>query len=201
MVLPYNRTIRRGIREYLLCRACDERLGAYEDYFAKLWYGRGPFPKVVAHAVTRRVDYQPFKLFHLSIVWRAHLSSLPEFSRVQLSVADAEVIRLALLTGVAPCEDRFPIVAQAVVNPANNEVIHGLLALPVPFELTDGVVFAPIYGGCLWYVGITPGVLSADNTRLRENGAFIVPAVSLRRLPGIADIMFRNRNGYEPHSG
>jgi hypothetical protein len=94
----------------------------------------------------------------------------------------------------------FPIAAQAVVDPANNEVIQGLLALPVPFELPSGIFYSPIYGGCLWYIGITPGVLAQDDSRLRDDGAFVIPPVSLRRLPGIADIMFRNRSKNDPQA-
>lgn len=195
MVLPYDRTIRRGIREPMLCRECDERrLGKYEDYFAKLWYGNAPFPDVIRRRVRRNVDYTLFKLFHLAILWRAHLSALPEFSRVALSASDAGVMREALFTGVAPPAEVFPITGQAVVDPSSNEVIRGLLALPVPFELATGTVYAPIYGGCLWFVGVTPGVLKDDDTVLRETGDLVIPTISIRRLPGIADIMFRNRD-------
>ena len=191
--LPYDRRIGRGIREYLLCDSCEIRLGQHEDYFAKLWYGGAPFPITLRHGVRRNVDYTSFKLFHLAILWRAHVSSLTEFARVKLG-PDAEPIRSALLSDLAPPEDIYPIAGQAVVNPNDDSVLHEFLALPVPFQLDRGEVYAPIYAGCLWYIGITPGVLADNETRLRSNGNLIIPTVSLRRLPRIPEIMFRNRH-------
>lgn len=191
--LPYDRSIGRGIREHLLCGECEGRLGQHEDYFAKLWYGDVPFPTTLRHGVRRKVNYTSFKLFHLAILWRAHASSLPEFARVNLG-PDAEPMREALLSGVAPPEEVYPIAGQVVVNPTDDSVLHGSLALPVPFQLARGEVYAPIYAGCLWYIGITPGVLADDETRLRSNGDLIIPTVSLRRFPRIPEIMFRNRD-------
>lgn len=191
--LPYDRSIGRGIREHLLCGECETRLGQHEDYFAKLWYGEAPFPATLRDGVRRNVNYTSFKLFHLAILWRAHVSSLPEFARVKLG-PDAEPIRKALLSGVAPPEDIYPIASQAVVNTNDDSVLHGFLALPVPFQLDRGEVYAPIYAGCLWYVGVTPGVLAENETRLRSNGNLIIPTVSLGRFPRIPEIMFRNRD-------
>jgi hypothetical protein len=88
----------------------------------------------------------------------------------------------------------YPIVGQVFVNPLDNSVFHSLLALPVPFQLKRGWVYAPIYAGCLWYIGITRGVLADDELRLRTNGDLMLPTVSIRRIPRIAEIMFRNRN-------
>jgi hypothetical protein len=80
MDLPYDRSIGRGIREHLLCRQCEEqRLGSHEDYSGKLWYGAAPFPGEVDGGVQRNVNYTAFKLFHLAILWRAHVSTLPDF--------------------------------------------------------------------------------------------------------------------------
>lgn len=190
--LPYNRSIGRGVREKLLCRECDENLGRYEDYFSKLWYGITPFPERVEEAVLLKVDYVRFKLFHLAVLWRAHESTLPEFCRVRLGSA-AEVIRGSLHSGVDPSVDKFPIAAQAVVNPLDDRVFHNLLALPVPFRRNSGWVYAPLYAGCLWYIGVTPGVLVGEANVLREDGKIVIPPVSIRQIPRIAKIMFRNR--------
>ena len=121
--LPYDRRLGRGIREPLLCAACEGNLGHHEDYFAKLWYGRTPFPRVLSkEGVQRNVDYTRFKLFHLANLWRAHESSLDEFRHVQLGPA-AERIREALYGGVAPPFSEFPIAAQAVINPLDRKSV------------------------------------------------------------------------------
>ncbi len=190
--LPYDRRVGRGVRESLLCRECDESLGRYEDYFAKLWYGKTSFPERLDSGIVRNVDYTAFKLFHLAVLWRAHESKLPEFGRVQLGI-EAEAIREALHSGIAPGADEFPISAQAVVNPLDNRVVHDLLALPVPFRRRRGWVYAPIYAGCLWYIGLMPGVLAGEANVLQEDGNIMIPTVSLRLIPRIAEIMFRNR--------
>jgi hypothetical protein len=147
---------------------------------------------ITDEGVQRNVDYNRFKLFHLAILWRAHESSLHEFRHVQLGET-AEVLREALESGIAPKPSDFPIAGQAVVSPLDHHVFHALIAMPVRFRLKRGWVYAPLYAGCLWYIGITPEVLAKDPTALQSNGNIVIPVVSVRRLPAIAKIMFRNR--------
>src|SRR5436190_785668 len=69
----------KGLREYLLCNACEVKISRWETYTSRLLSNRVP-------TVAKRsgdliwvdgADYTQFKLFQLSILWRAAVSTLP----------------------------------------------------------------------------------------------------------------------------
>lgn len=83
---PRVQTIQQGLREYLLCRPCEGRLGEWERIIAPVWKetllrirGRAP-----GNMVTIRCDYRVLKLFSLSVFWRASVASHPNFAAVKL---------------------------------------------------------------------------------------------------------------------
>jgi hypothetical protein len=80
----------------LLCKKCDnETIGKYETYASKLYNGKlGENEKIRCHyskspdgIMTLRmsdINYSSFKLFLLSLLWRAHISSRGEYADVDL---------------------------------------------------------------------------------------------------------------------
>src|SRR5574337_198522 len=83
-----KRLIQKGLRERLLCSECEQLLNnRYEKYFKALWFDQGALPSTIESGVTfelHGLDYHKFKLFHLSVLFRAGVSSLPQFSQVKL---------------------------------------------------------------------------------------------------------------------
>ena len=82
---------RKGLRERLLCDECEGRLSRYETYFAGVWYGESGLPAVIpeeATAVAKSdLDSVLFKLFHLSILWRASVATINDFAGVKFRPA------------------------------------------------------------------------------------------------------------------
>lgn len=189
---PYRSRVRKGVREPLLCAACEMKLGLYEQNVAELWYGKSKFAQrlELGQAAIRLVEFTPFKLLHLSILWRAHESSLPEFSGVTLGPY-ADLLREHLLGGVAPPADEFPLAAQTIINPIDRRVMQDMIAPPSPHRVGGRRVYVSIYGGCLWWIGVSRGALLGDPDVLREDGRFTAPAVSLEDLPSIGALMLR----------
>ncbi len=75
----------------LLCGECEQKLGRWENYAEKVLNGSPhvKMPKVVRTEddliqSVSDIDYQQFKLFLLSIVWRASATNLPFFREVAL---------------------------------------------------------------------------------------------------------------------
>ena len=81
-----NQYKQKGFREPLLCEDCEQRLSVSEQYMSKLL--NGGVPTIVSldgrRIRFRDIDYNKLKLFQISILWRAGVSSLPVFSQVQL---------------------------------------------------------------------------------------------------------------------
>ncbi len=84
--------LQKGFRERLLCPDCEAFLNeSYEKYFKEIWFDLGKCPSTTDERVIRvdGLDYRRFKLFHLSVLWRASISTREEFSAVSLGPHEA----------------------------------------------------------------------------------------------------------------
>lgn len=142
--------LQKGFREPLLCAACEQNIGRYENYFADLWYHSNLFPTPfpAAHTLTD-LHYDLFKCFHLSILWRASVSSRDEFTTVSLGARHEELIRTQLLSGDGGSEEEYPFWCYVIVNP-DGQIIHELIARPGRSRYEDHIAYYFIYAGCEW---------------------------------------------------
>jgi hypothetical protein len=87
----------KGIREYLLCDSCEGRLSIWESYAA----AKLPDPPDFAlqrgsRQVFPDVDYERFKLFQLSLIWRASVARHRTFYRVELGPHEERIRQMLL---------------------------------------------------------------------------------------------------------
>jgi hypothetical protein len=74
----------------ILCGPCDRRIGVWDQYGAELFIDGlsefKPFPNARSPIALVRpsFDFDRLRLFVLSVLWRAGISSLPMFQRVRL---------------------------------------------------------------------------------------------------------------------
>lgn len=95
-----NKYEQKGIREHLLCENCDRTIiGNWETYSS-------PIIKAIQelkinqdgeHYFVRGVHYADFKLFQLSLIWRASVASVKMFENIDIGKHE-EVVRKMLLT-------------------------------------------------------------------------------------------------------
>ncbi|MCK4296485.1 MAG: hypothetical protein KAX28_07515 [Candidatus Marinimicrobia bacterium] len=89
----------KGIYEKLLCESCERIIGKYEDYSAKVLFDnkekrvsiKKPFGFIFYD-----VDYTKFKLFQISLLWRASISNRSEIGKIYLG-PHSEKMRKMLL--------------------------------------------------------------------------------------------------------
>lgn len=83
---PGVRKWQKGFREKMLCRDCEDKLNKWETYVSHLLFGGTEISieKMKDSIIVRDVDYTKFKLFQLSLIWRAGASTLQQFSNVRL---------------------------------------------------------------------------------------------------------------------
>lgn len=116
-----KKTMQMGIREYLLCRECEERLMVWEDHAAKK-IGRGKIdPQKVPEQREIRIsiDYTKFKLYGMSLIWRLAVSSHPNFNIGSLGLVQ-EKLRAALYAGDPLSSSKFPFFIRAFIAPDRN---------------------------------------------------------------------------------
>ena len=74
------------------------------------------------------INYPPFKLFHMSILFRASVSKLPTFSLVKRGPHEQELKEMLKSKTPGP-PDKYPIFACAVMD-RSKTVMHGLITNP-----------------------------------------------------------------------
>lgn len=91
---------RKGLYERLLCPDCEKALFKYEDYAAKVIFGDTPLAFIEgADGISiQNLDYPKFKLFQLSLIWRAGVTSIQEIP-TKLYGRHPETLRKMLLQG------------------------------------------------------------------------------------------------------
>jgi len=153
---------KEGLREYLLCEDCEKRMKIGEDYARVCLYGAGPVKqhtrpaKSVRRYRTRRgkilregydvrwVDFEKFKRFQISVIWRACAAKGKAFKKAQASNSTMERMRLALLSGKFD-EDLVPCAMELLEDP--NRASVGIFAPP----FGDRKIVFFIMGGYKWH--------------------------------------------------
>jgi hypothetical protein len=94
-----QRYMQRGLTEKLLCDRREQQLGRYEKYAAAVMSGRlqHRYRRVGSRITISNIDYARFKLFQLSILWRASISSLEFFRLVALGPHEDRLRNMLLL--------------------------------------------------------------------------------------------------------
>lgn len=101
----------------ILCRTCDNKLGDYDDYalnFVKK-------TRLLAHPSGKfwtadGVDQSKLKLFCMSYLWRASITTREEFSGIDLGIKHETRIRELLLSGDSGTPDQFTTIFSKFSN-------------------------------------------------------------------------------------
>lgn len=117
--------LQQGSKEHLFCENCEQHFNEYyEKPFLAQWVKAAPLPNPwnVNSLHLARFDYAPFKLFHLSVLFRASVSSRPEFVEVSLGPHE-EKLRELLLSRNPGEAWQYPIFGQAIVHHETKRLI------------------------------------------------------------------------------
>lgn len=141
----------------ILCQPCDnEIIGNYETYGSRALYGgelpiaESPiFGQVVTPAgqritVCKNIDYRKFKLFLLSILWRASISSRDFFGDVHLGCHE-EKIRRMLIRDDARESNRYPILLATYLG--DKETPADVIGQPHRFRRNWSIGYNFLIGG------------------------------------------------------
>jgi hypothetical protein len=165
-------TLRKGLRERLLCDACEHRIKKFEDYFAASWYSNPACSRAMSADLTisAQFEYGLLKLFVLSILWRASASRLPDFSEVNLGPHQERMRRQLLDEGPGPA-DEYPIYAGLIYDLATQRRWDNVLLPPVRIKVESRWAYRMVFGGASWTVVVSGrGPLTSDSMALKEDG-------------------------------
>jgi hypothetical protein len=171
--------IRKGYREPLLCEECEQAFSRLEREFSQLWYHRKTLPSKIPEPYIKLegLPYHEFKLFHLSILWRAGIARSSPFSQVTLGPYESQLRQMLLSKEWTP-EERFPVFACLLVYPDTRGVFHPMV-IPPTSDRIDGIrTYCTVFGGCAWYYPVSShGTPFSKSLMLTEVGTMLLPVI------------------------
>lgn len=129
------RPLQKGITEKLFCDACEQHFNKHHEIpFHRQWIDQqaapNPWPSCPQDLVVVHVDYATFKLFHLSILFRASVSTHANFSDVKLGPHENQ-IREMLVANNPGASWQYPILGRALIKPVTRELVHEIITRPI----------------------------------------------------------------------
>ena len=139
----------RGLTERILCHACEQRLCKYERYAAAVMSGRlgHRFQQRGNRLTCEGIDYPRFKLFQLSILWRASVSTLDFFRLVSLGPRE-EGLRQMLLTGDPGAPEEFGCIVVFAHDDGHD--LSDTLFNPEPMRWAGRRMYKFFFAGAMW---------------------------------------------------
>ena len=146
-----RRSIQVGYRERLLCQDCEQRLNRFEDYFADVWFhGKRPEAVQPGTVTVSGLDYARFKLFHMSVLWRAGISSRPQFRDVRLG-PHQERLRKMVLAEDPGDPTEYPFWGLMLHDADSGHVFDDVIIEPGATRIEGHSVYTFTFGGCSWF--------------------------------------------------
>ena len=113
----------------LLCQKCETKISKLESYAEKVLYGSSNIPMPKAEPTNDpllqeviNIDYKTFKLFLLSVLWRASKSKHEFFKHVKLGEQHEQTLKGMLLTEDPGDEQTYPIALIMPKGPVGKDV-------------------------------------------------------------------------------
>ena len=146
-------TLQKGLREQLLCDQCEGLFSKLEHYASRvLFHKAGLRASTTGRVLTvTGVDYARFKLFLLSLLWRAGVSGLPAFNQVRLGPHE-EVLRRQLLDSNPGPRHQYPCSLSAFTKHA--ELIRQTIIFPYSLRMDGHRAYRIVFAGlrCTYWV-------------------------------------------------
>jgi len=140
----------KGIREYLLCGDCDGTIiGKWETYASPIIKSIQDLniTQLGDQYIIRDIQYADFKLFQLSLLWRASVASVKMFENIDIGNHE-DFVRKMLLSKEPGLPDQYGCM-MFVLN--KTEYVHKTIWSPVEDTVDGYTCFRFLTGRILWY--------------------------------------------------
>lgn len=167
----------KGLREKLLCASCETHLSRFEDHARKVLSGGTPleFHKNGNVVHVAGIDYAKFKLFQLSILWRAGVSTQPMFGEVNLGPHERK-LRQMLMESNPGDEQTYGCVMFGLVDEEGQRM--DMIMQPRKLHIDNHTCYKFTFGGFMWVYFVTKqkptGPYKAGFLTAAGNLAFVI---------------------------
>lgn len=179
--------VQKGLRERLLCDVCEQHFNdRFEKPFRAQWVEASPLPSTwnLNDVHWCNFDYGSFKLFHLSVLFRAGVSSLPTFSAVSLGPHE-EKLRKFLLSENPGESWEYPIFGYAIIHHKTNRLIP-MVTQAILSSFNGHRCYGMAYGGVHWWICVSSHRnIELESASLQSDGRMPFHAVPWNDIPPI----------------
>ena len=182
-----SKVLQKGIREPLFCESCEQHFNEhFEKPFLDQW-STVTLPDPWETDRDSRIsvdDYSSFKLFHLSVLFRASVSSLPTYDQVALGPHES-VLRQLLLDRNPGDEFEYPVCGQAVVHHRSRRLVQAITR-PELRPINSHRYYAMAYGGIEWWIKVSSHRHKEfQHLFLRPDGTILLSPIPWNELPAV----------------
>jgi hypothetical protein len=198
----------KGMRERLLCDHCEGQLSKHEKYVSEVLTGKVRVKSNRDGKLVRitGLDYRHFKIFALSVLWRAGISSLPMFSHVKLG-PHSEPLRAQLHRDDPGPSERYGVFLAPLVRENRNNQ-KDLIVQPTRSRLEGHLCYRFVFGGLIWVFVVSNHAPSKlfRNAFVNEKGEMIMLVTEVSEVRflmnafrdiGGAQVKDRSNNGVQ----
>ncbi len=186
--------------EYLLCGKCEDKISTYEKYFFESIRGRNGIKKNEhSRGITYTgIDYHKFRLFLVSLLWRAAVAKNSFFSKVILVDKWLEELRNSLNNEKPPGKSKFGCrlykLYDSTINGFDIKSLEQLVIAPISRieKRVDCFMFI-IEGIVIEYY--CPAILYSDFKKpgvFQNNNVYFIPFQEICEIPEIMNLMVVN---------
>lgn len=144
----------KGFREKLLCVDCESYINRYERHARRLFVDELPqreSPKSLKVRI-ENLDYGLLKLFLLSVLWRASVSSLSMFKHVELGPHE-EKIRTMLKSDNPATPGNYPCVIIPLMFKGQH--LKGYMVEPTHARIEGHKCYRFVFGGFVFMIYVS----------------------------------------------
>jgi len=189
----YYKIIRQGgIKEKLLCKECEQIFSCWENYVNKTLYGG--VESSIRNLSNRKwlvsgLDYNKFKLFQLSVLWRASISNQEFFKSVNLGEKHESQIKEMLKNQNPGPPEKYACILIAVMF--DRKPIKDLMINPTPIRQDNHRVYRFVFGGFAWAYFVSSHFIPevVRHVTINESGEMIISALEVHRLGMITGLI------------
>jgi len=182
----------KGFYEKLLCSKCEGKINKWETYFSRIWFNkeqslRPKRPKDDL-VIIEGVDYKKFKLFHLSLIWRAGISKRREFNAVRLGPHEEKIRRMLLEENPGEPMD-YQFICWGLRDTKTMEFADKLVRAFESSRLKGHWVYTLIFGGVMWSYWVSSHFWDRQvPPGLSKDGKLVIAVQDWNKNPSIQEL-------------
>jgi len=183
-----NTYLQKGVREKLLCLDCEVKLSKNEKYVSEIFNGQNKLllNNVDGLVVVKGVDYSKFKLFALSVLWRAGVSGDSLFRDVSLGTHEKQLRRM-IFESQPGIKKEYPFFLTLILH--ENQLLSGLIVEPERLKVHGHNAYRFVFSGIVWLFIVSshdiPSLL--QDAAINEHGEFKMLPKNISDLPFLTE--------------